>query len=581
MKSKSEMNFKLLARQEKEITKSLWKIISSNLQIYALMNAVLDLFQNIIPYKRAAIFSLFRTKDAIEYEVTRGYSREAYNFLKETVAPKIQKELKVHNFETIILNRNLVTMKSTTIQAESILVVPLLHLNHLIGFLMIELDQPGTINKKMLEFLGFLGLQLSVSIENARLYRQIQRESLEKSLLLEVTKKISSSIKLKEVLNLIIDSIRQVVPYDAAGIFLTDRNGAIHPEILRGYDEEAIKKASLKVGRGLIGIVAKSGKGVLVNDVRRDKRYIVANKNTRSEMLAPLYWRRKIIGVINIESEEKNAFTESDFNLLEALARHAAIAIENARLHQRLLEQQKFEHEIRLAREIQKTLLPKRLPRVFGYEFSAVNLPSRLVSGDFYDVMRLKKGNISICIGDVSGKGAPAALMMASLYSALKSRINENWTVNRLVSRLNQILYDHNLPGKFSTLLLGELNPKEKVFEYCNAGHNPPVLIKQTGDIKFLETGGTVLGFVKAPPYKREKIQLDAGDLLFFYTDGLIEATNQKGKFFDMHLLLDILRACHHHKAYEIRKSVLRAVSNFTQKDYLDDDLTMIVVKVH
>jgi len=575
------MKVKLLASQEKEITRSLWKIISSNLQIYSLMNAVLDIFQEIYPYKKAAIFILCRMKKIIEYEVTRGYSQEAYTSLKEIVALKIQKEFEKHSLEPFIVNRNLVATRGTTIEADSILVVPLVHSEQLIGFIIIELEQPGSIDRKTLEFLGFLGLQVSVSIENARLYRQIQRESLEKTLLLEVAKKISSSIELEEVLNLIIDSVRQVIPYDAAGIFLTDKKGNIHPEILRGYDAEAVKRADLKVGRGLIGVVAKSGRGLIINNVLKEKRYIIARKETRSELIAPLYWRRKIIGVVNIESDKENAFVESDLSLLEALAGHAAIAIENARLHQRLMEQQMLEREMRLAREIQKTLLPKRLPRVPGYEFSAVNLPSRLVSGDFYDIARLKKGDVSICIGDVSGKGAPAALMMASLYSAFKSRINENWTVDRLVSRLNRILYEHTLPGKYATFFLGELSPKEKILEFCNAGHNPPILITQTGKVKFLETGGTVLGFVKNPPYQRKKIRLQSGDLLFFYTDGLIEASNPKGEFFEMDLLLDILITKHNLGAYQIRKAILRAVSNFTQKDYLEDDLTLIVVKIH
>ncbi len=575
------MKVKLLANQEKQITRSLWKIISSNLQIYSLMNAVLDLFQEIYPYKKGAIVILCKMKCNIEYEVTRGYNRKAYTFLKETVAPRIQNEFKTHGLEPLIVNRNLVATKSTTIEADSILAIPLVHSAQLIGFIMVELERPGSIDRKTLEFLGFLGLQVSVSIQNARLYRQIQRESLEKTLLLEVAKKISSSIELEEVLNLIIDSFRQVIPYDAAGIFLTDKKGNLHPEILRGYDAEALKKADLKVGRGLIGVVAKSGKGFIFNNVLNEKRYIIARQETRSELIAPLFWRRKIIGVLNIESDKENAFSESDLALLEALAGHASIAIENARLHRQLMEQQMLEREMRLAREIQKTLLPKRLPRVPGYEFSAINLPSRLVSGDLYDIARLKKGDISICIGDVSGKGAPAALMMASLYSAFKSRINENWTVNRLVSRLNRILYDHTLPGKYATFFLGELNPEEKIFEFCNAGHNPPILITQTGKVQFLETGGTVLGFIKNPPYQREKISLQSGDLLFFYTDGLIEATNPKGVFFEMELLLDVLMTKHNLGAYQIRKAILKAVSNFTQKDYLDDDLTIIVVKIH
>ncbi len=582
MSIEPEMEVKLQAHQEKEISQNLWKIITSHLQIYPLLNAILDLFQKFIPYERGAAFVLCRTNDRIEYEVSRGFSAEAYDFLRKTVAPHIRDELRRNDLKVILLNRRHLHLSENSANlADSILAIPFVHSNRLIGFLMLEPKQSAKLETAALEFVGMLGIQVSVAIENARLYRQIQRESLEKSLLLEVAKKINSSIDLHEVLNLIIDSIRQVVPYDAAGIFLTDKRGNIHPVLLRGYDAEAIRRAGLKVGRGLIGVVAKAGRGMIANNVLKEKRYLIARQETRSEMLAPLIRRKKIIGVINIESDEEEAFSPSDLQLLEALAGHAAIAIENARLHEQLLEQYALEHEMRLARDIQKALLPRRLPRVPGYEFSAVNLPSKLVSGDFFDVMRLKKGHVSICIGDVSGKGAPAALMMASLYSAFKSRINENWTVDRLVARLNRILYEHTLPGNFATFFLGELAPEEKTLEYCNAGHNPPILIHANGKSELLEVGGTVLGFVKNPPFKRAKIKLSAGDLLFLYTDGLVEATNEKGEFFEPELLMDILATKHHLHAYQIRKSVLTAVQNFTGKDYLEDDLTLIVVKVH
>ncbi len=582
MQTQPEMEVKLQAHEENEISRNLWKIITSHLQIYPLLNAILDLFQEFIPYERGAAFVLCRMGDRIEYEVARGFSSDAYNFLLNTVAPRTMEELIKNDMNVILLNRqHLHLSKNTANLADSILVIPFVHSKKLIGFLMLEPRQSAKLEPATLDFVGLLGLQVSVAIENARLYRQIQRESLEKSLLLEVAKKINSSIDLHEVLDLIIDSIRQVVPYDAAGIFLTDKKGRIHPVVLRGYDAEAVKRADLKVGRGLIGVVARTGKGMIANNVLKEKRYIIARKETRSEMLAPLIRRRKIIGVINIEADRDNAFSPSDLALLEALAGHAAIAIENARLHEQLLEQHALEHEMRLARDIQKALLPRRLPRVPGYEFSAVNLPSQLVSGDFYDVMRMKKGHISLCIGDVSGKGAPAALMMASLYSAFKSRINEDWTVDRLVARLNRILYEHTLPGNFATFFLGELAPQEKIFEYCNAGHNPPILIHANGEIELLEVGGTVLGFVKNPPYKRAKIRLSSGDLLFFYTDGLVEATNEKGEFFEMDLLMDILVTKHHLHAYQIRQAVLHAVKSFTGKDSLEDDLTLIVMKVH
>ena len=421
----------------------------------------------------------------------------------------------------------------------------------------------------------------TISKENENLLEKIKKEALEKSILLEISKQISSSLKLREVLDLIIDSVKQVIPYDAAGIFLVvARTKKIYPAVFQGYSRQALKKAQLTVGKGLVGVVVREGKGIVVPDISVEPRYIDIRKKTKSEIIVPMILRNKMIGALNLESDKISTFKKEQLDLLTAFASHAAIAIENARLHEEVLKKRELEYDLVTARQIQKAILPKVLPRVEGYSFATLNIPSKAVSGDLYDLTWLNNRRIGITIGDVSGKGTPAAILMASIYSSYKRIMNEQISIAERISHLNEIMCENVLSGTYTTLFFGELDIENKVFTYCNAGHFPPVVIRKNKKVEKLTEGGTVIGFVKEAQYTQAEMKLQTGDILFLYTDGLIEAKNRREELFDLTKVVGLIQRNIDNSVTDLKEKIFQEIKRFVKKSYFDDDLTFVILKV-
>ncbi|HEY0728851.1 MAG TPA: GAF domain-containing protein, partial [Pyrinomonadaceae bacterium] len=229
----------------------------------------------------------------------------------------------------------------------------------------------------------------------------------------DITKKISRSLDLQEVLNLVMDTLDSLIPYDAAGIFVLQCRGEeceFKSESVRGYDIDELSDLHLKLGEGFIGSVALSATPIISPDVRNDPVYINARDKTRSEMVAPIISNDEVIGVIDLESDQFNAYSEDDLEVLMMLASQVAIIIEKVMLHEQLIEKKRLEGQLEVARQVQLELLPPHDPEIAGYDISAYNFPTEEVSGDYYDWVKIYEDQIAIVIADVAGKGVPAAL---------------------------------------------------------------------------------------------------------------------------------------------------------------------------
>jgi sigma-B regulation protein RsbU (phosphoserine phosphatase) len=239
----------------------------------------------------------------------------------------------------------------------------------------------------------------------------------------------------------------------------------------------------------------------------------------------------------------------------------------------------RLEEEIATARKIQRNLLPENPPTLRGWELCASNRPSRNVGGDYHDFLPLPGGHLGIAIGDVSGKGIPAALLMSNLQAALRVQALAGLPAHRLVEEVNRHIYRTTGSESFISFFLGELEPSMGTFTYTNAGHNAPVVVRECGDVETLDKGGLLLGVFPEALYERGSIELHPGDIVAFYTDGVTEATNEAGDMFSEERLVEAL---HHHRrshAREIHDTVLDRVREFQCGRPLDDDLTLILVK--
>jgi sigma-B regulation protein RsbU (phosphoserine phosphatase) len=424
-------------------------------------------------------------------------------------------------------------------------------------------------------------VSLMAIIVAVRLYMRARRESLEKDLLFEVGRRVSSTLDRDEVLNLILDELQQVVGYDAAAIVLVDTVSKwISYHMQRNYDFDFLEKIQLKFGKGLVGLAAQEGKPIVVRDVLRDPRYVDARPRTRSEIVIPLMVGDSVVAVLNLESNRVGAFKRKDVKLLQAFGSQAAIAIENARLYRDVREKRNLEQEMELAGEIQRALLPRIPPEVPGLEMAAYFAPTRSVGGDLYDLVQLSDGRLGVAIGDISGKGTPAAIMMASLYASFRALTRRKLTLPQIMYRLNNLLCESFGIGRYATFFYGVVDPGNREITYSNAGHFNPLLISSGRGPRWLSEGGIVLGFLPEKDYEEGAVRLQPGDLLVLYTDGIVEATNPDGEMFGEERVAEIAGELKGRPAEEVLDGLRRAVESQCEGCPQEDDITLVVVRV-
>src|SRR5215207_5968985 len=382
-------------------------------------------------------------------------------------------------------------------------------------------------------------------------------------MLLEITRKISRSLNLEEVLAQVMDTLDQLLPYDAAGIYIIRRDPHIseggtaslvfHAEAVRGYDIEELMELRLRLGQGLIGWVAQTGEAVVVPDVREDARYVNARKETRSEVVAPIISNDSVIGVFDLESDELNAYTEDDKKRLEA--------------------------QLEVARQVQLALLPERDPEVDGFDISAYNFSTEEVSGDYYDFVKPYEDQLGLVIADVSGKGVPASLLMAFLRASLRSAIHVGYAPNVAMAKVNYLLWESIEPHQFVTAFYGMLDATNSTLAFVNAGHNPLLVLNPDGSPRFVERGGLPLGLFKDTRYYEYYLPIDAGQTLVLYTDGATEALSPDGHEYGRSRLVDAVSRSRDRRAREMIDYIYNDIFEWTGGQGSGDDVTFVIIK--
>jgi len=409
-------------------------------------------------------------------------------------------------------------------------------------------------------------------------------------LLLDITNKISRSLDLQEVLNLVMDTLDSLIPYDAAGIFIVnceelERNSesdepcVFEAEAVRGYDIGELTELHLKLGEGIIGHVALTGEPIISPDVRNDPMYFNARGETRSEMVAPIISNEEVIGVFDLESDDLNAYSDDDLEVLMLLASQVAIIIEKVMLHEQLVEKKRLEGQLEVARQVQLELLPPSDPILPGFEISAYNFPTEEVSGDYYDWVRIFEDQIGIVIADVAGKGVPAALLMAFLRASLRAATHIGYSPHISMSKVNYLLWESIERNQFVTAFYGLLDATNRTLVYANAGHNPPLLLDLDGSARFLEQGGLPLGMFRDTRYYEYYLTFEPGQVLVLYTDGVTEAFNPHDEEFGRDRLVESVRTARTLSAREMIDAVQRDIFQWTAGRGAHDDVTFFVVK--
>lgn len=561
------------------------KILNSTLDVRALVALVYDLIVAAVDCEMCSLGRLGEKGESIQVLLAFGRTDPDVSKLTVEKTEGIMGEVVRTGKHLLINDPSRISQyadaidRAYNVKKRNSLAVPLMRGGEIIGALEALNKTTGDFTRSDVDMLKALAEQIAIALDNARLYGRAMREARERELLYEVGGRISSSLDLNEVLGLILDCLSKVVEFDAGGIYLVaPETPNIVALTTRGYDPDMEGKVELKFGKGIVGWVAKNVESVIVGDVSSDARYLNARDQTRSEIVVPLVAGNKIVGVLNLESDDVDAFSEEDLHLIRTFGSQAAISIERAKLHLEILEKRRLENEIELARRIQKSFLPERLPEIPGYELSGMNLPSEEVSGDYYDVIPITRGQWGVVVADVFGKGIPASLVMASFRASLLAEIRNNYAITTILSKVNRLLWESVEPERCVTACYGVLDAQARVLTYSNAGHLYPIVISK-GGVRRLTEGGMLLGVVEHMTYRQERIHLKSGDLMVFFTDGLTEAENKYGEPFGEDRLMGAAQSAIDLACRDIVKEIYRAIQEFAGGK-LADDFTLLVMKV-
>lgn len=393
-----------------------------------------------------------------------------------------------------------------------------------------------------------------------------------------------SSTGLDETLNQVASLVFEAVPAERCVIMLRDEtDGSMKIRIarIRGK-EETIEE--VRVSRSVMDEVLKNGKSVLTADAQHDPRFAsqtIALSGIRSVLAVPLSVdERNIFGLIYADSPTYEAtFSEEHLNILTTLASVASIRVENATLLEERLDRERLEHELELATEIQQRFQPAGPPQLGGYEFQGISFSCYEIGGDYYDFIERHDGRMLIALGDVSGKGTAAALLMSSLHAAIHAQVSTESSLSDIVTSVNRYLADNTPANRFVTLFVAELDPSTGKLSYINAGHNPPLIGRNDGRIEQLSSGGFPLGIIPGAEFELGEMQLGTGEALVIYSDGVSEANDPQGEEFGLDRLADVVKNNLRASASGLRDKVESALSAFTKTAPANDDITLVIVK--
>ncbi len=409
----------------------------------------------------------------------------------------------------------------------------------------------------------------------------VQEKTIET--LIETVRKVSSSLDLEEVLDTIFDSIKELIDYSAAVIYVIDaRSGEVHEFKTRGYLPQSISEDFLATGSGIIGWVIRNRKGEIVDDVKRDARYVKVRAETCSEIAAPIIRADgRVIGVINLEADRVKGYDTQDLELLTMFASLAASAIDHTLLYRQVMRQRRVESELELGRKVVEGLMPRAFPLMEGFDIYGTTIPFREVGGDYLDFIDSISDRLVVLVADVSGKGLAAALIMVAFRAYFHATVINELAMRVVMNRVNRLVHETTDGERFITCFYGLIDPENKRLLYISAGHNPPLLLRADGTSELLTQGGLPLGVFETSRYSESVVEFRSGDILVLYTDGVVEARNQADEEFGLKRLEEVVRAASDRRAHEIVRAITTAVDEHSSEvGGPEDDLTVSIIKV-
>jgi sigma-B regulation protein RsbU (phosphoserine phosphatase) len=470
---------------------------------------------------------------------------------------------------------------------QSQLVVPLRHKNQPIGALNMLGDRLDQFSETDLAIVLQFGAHVAVALANARLFEQVRVDAEALETLAEIGRDVASVLDLDALFERIAQQMRRIIDYRTFGILLVnEERGELEMKLAVKYGEKVVVPR-MRLGEGLVGHAALFKESVLVSNVSRDPRYIKVIDDVRSQLAIPMLLGDRCIGVFDLESPELDAFTRRDVKILELLASQAAVAIGNARLYERVRDnEERLEKELRFAQRVQAALLPTELPtRLKGVDVAASFAAARELGGDFHDLLTPESNTLIVAVGDVSGKGTPAALYSVFAGELVRSRtfrrryLPEKSSPAGVLLSINTILHQRQLEEYYATLCYAVFDLKRRQVTLANSGLPYPVRCAADGCAQIV-LPGVPLGSFFGSTYDEVSVPLQKGNVFVFCSDGVFEAMDREGREFGAERLIGEVGSARDLTARQIVDRISEAVAHFRDGMPPNDDMTIVAVRI-
>lgn len=557
-------------------------VLNTTLDLDTLLQRVAEVVKRVIDYEIFSILLLNERYQELRFRFQIGHLPEVAERIRVKVGEGVTGRAVQEKRAILVAD---VSKAREYIEAvprvRSELAVPLITKNKVIGVIDLEAREADYFKDEHARLLSLIASRIAVSIENARLYTRVVRQANNLALLNEISRDLTSILNLDQLLKRIGDLLAKVIDYQMFSILLLDesKQKLVHRFSVR-FKENIQLKHDIPLGRGLVGTAALEKKPVLVGDVSKDPRYIKANPETRSELCVPLIYKDSVIGVLDLEHTRKGFFTEEHVRIISTLAAQVAIAVENARLYERIArEEQRLERDLAMAREVQHHLLPPAVPSLKNAQVAAHFSSAHAIGGDMYDFLDYKPPRACLMVSDVSGKGAPAALYAALVSGVVRSVASGEPAPANLLALVNGALNQRRLDASYVVLCCALWDDEKMTMRVANSGLPRPIYC-HNGHAHMIEAAGLPLGMFPDAAYDETTIHASPGDVFVFFSDGVVDASNEKDEQFGRVRVEHVVTRHANQSAQAIADNIFQAAADFSAGAPVFDDQTVVVLRV-
>lgn len=460
------------------------------------------------------------------------------------------------------------------------LAVPMETRGRLVGVIDVQSTRPNAYTEQDRALLRLIASRVAVSVDNARLYRRVERQNRMLRTLAALSQEFSFILVLDELLGKIAKTTHALINFDAFSILLLDAEREVLRHRFSERYDERVTLDNIPLGKGITGTAAVSRETIRVQDTTQDPRYIASHPDIRSEVAVPLVLQDRVIGVMDLESDRVGAFTEDHVRILGLLAPQVASSIENARLYEALAQREhSMEQDLRAARKLQSVLLPRKAPEIRGLEIAIKARPARQISGDVFDIFEQGEDGAVIAFGDVSGKGAAAALYGALVSGLLRSLAPLRNSPSLLLQSLNETLMERRVDAQYATLLVLFWDSGQRKLTLANAGAELPLVIRG-GEVLKPRVEGVPIGLLEDTVYDEVVFPVEPGDLILLLSDGVEDQLNSSEQDFGRGRVAKLLKSHHDDKPRVIVDRVFGEIDKFREDAPFTDDQTLIAIRV-